>query len=221
MISLGKKARTIVFASLRARLIFLVLLAVLPPMVLILLTGLEQGRRAALNAQEEALHLAQHAAEDQQTLVAGTRQLLAVLARLPLIRGRNVEACNTLLSELLAENDVYANLGLIDGDGTLLCSALPFSEPLDLDHRAYFQRVMESRRFMIGDYQIGRVTGVTSVNFGYPVFDDEGGVQGVVFAALSLAGLNEQAFRQPLPPETVFQIVDQNGTILARSPEPE
>ena len=43
--------------------------------------------------------------------------------------------------------------------------------------RVYFRRALETRDFAIGEYQIGRITGKATLNFGYPVLDDAGHVQ--------------------------------------------
>lgn len=68
------------FSSLRARLVVLVLLAVLPAFGPILFTGLEDRRRAAAEVQDNALRLARLAASGQDRLTEGGRQLLPGLA---------------------------------------------------------------------------------------------------------------------------------------------
>ena len=37
--------------------------------------------------------------------------------------------------------------------------------------RVYFRRALETRDFAIGEYQIGRITGKATLNFGYPVLE--------------------------------------------------
>lgn len=75
------------FASLRTRLLLLVLLAILPALGLILYTGLEQQRLAAAEVRREALRLTQLAASKHEELIGDARQLLLTLARLPEVRG--------------------------------------------------------------------------------------------------------------------------------------
>src|SRR5918912_866234 len=70
-------------ASLRVRLLLLVLLAVLPALGLILFGAAEQRRQAADSLQAEGLRLARLAAADQEDLNESSRQLLIILARLP------------------------------------------------------------------------------------------------------------------------------------------
>ena len=57
---------------------------------------------------------------------------------------------------------------------------------------------METGRFAIGDYQIGRVTQLPAINYAYPLVGPVGGVERVVFVAQSLnwltAALSNVAF---------------------------
>lgn len=110
------------FSSLRVRLLLLVLLAVLPALGLILYTAREERRQARLQAQAEALQLAQIVSADHERLIEGARQLLTSLARLPEMRQHDSQRCSALFAELLSQYRVYANLGAINWDGTLFCS---------------------------------------------------------------------------------------------------
>jgi len=209
------------FSSLRGRLLLLVLLAILPASGLILYTAWEQRRQATSEAQQKALHLAAIAAADHERLIEGARQLLAGLARLSEVRTRDSRACSALFADLLKQYRVYANLGAIEPDGNLFCSALPPGGPVNLADRAYFRRALDTRAFAVGEPQVGRVTGKATVNFGHPVLNDAGRVQAVVFAALDLAWLNELAATAGLPPGSTLTLIGRSGVILARYPDPE
>lgn len=209
------------FSPFRVRLLLLVLLAFLPATGLILYTAWEQRRQAALRVQESALWLAAVASSDHQRLVEGARQLLTGLARLPEVRRRESRACSVLFRDLLAQYRVYANLGAIDSRGEVFCSGLPLSGPLSLADRLYFREAVRTGTFAVGEYQVGRITGPASVNFGQPVLDAEGRVQAVVFAALDLGSVNELAARARLPEGSTLTVIDRAGIVLARYPEPE
>ena len=112
------------FSSLRLRLVFLVLLAVIPALGLMLYTNLEQRRLATVQAQEDAQRLARLAATQQQQLIEGARQLLIALAQLREVRGSDAAACNTLMTSLLKQYPLYANLGVIELDGDVFCNAI-------------------------------------------------------------------------------------------------
>ncbi|MBI4489190.1 MAG: hypothetical protein HY694_08905, partial [Deltaproteobacteria bacterium] len=128
------------FSSLRARLMLLVLLAVIPALGLVLYTAAEQRRSAAVEAQEGALRLARLASSDQEQFIEGARQLLVSLAQLPHVRQRDSGACDALFANLLKQYPLYATLGAVDAKGYPFCSAIPIRRPFSAADRAWFQR---------------------------------------------------------------------------------
>jgi diguanylate cyclase (GGDEF)-like protein len=216
----GRRTRSNL-SSLRARLILLVALAVLPLLGLTLYTSLDQRQLAVTEVQETALRLVRLASTEQARMILGTRQLLIGLAQLREVHQHDSTACSTLFAELLKAYPLYANLGAMGQNGDLYCSALPMSGPINAADRTYFRRAVESEGFAIGDYQIGRITKVATINFGYPILDNQGKIEGVVFAALSLSWLNHLVTEADLPKGSTFSVTDRRGTILTRYPEPE
>jgi signal transduction histidine kinase len=207
------------FSGLRVRLLLLVLLAVIPALGLTLYTNLEEREVRKALVQEHAMRLSRLVSADHERLIQDARKLLATLARLPGVREGKRAACAPLFADLLTRHSSYANLGVIGVDGNVLCSGLPMTGQVYLGDRAYFRRARETRDFAIGDYQIGRITGKATVNFGHPVLDNRGHVRVVLFAALDLAWLNELAGRVGLPAGSTLTVIDRNGTILSRYPD--
>jgi signal transduction histidine kinase len=218
------KGMSKIFASLRLRLILIVLFAVLPALGLILYTGLEQHRLADVDAQEDAMRMVQLVSREQDHMILSTHSLLAALAQLPAIRQKDTAACSVILADMMQGFTLYNNLGLVGADGHLLCSAVPIaaeSGEISAADRSYFQQVLQRRDFSVGDYQLGRITGKASINLGYPVLDATKQVQSVVFAALDLRWFNELAARAKLSAGATLTLVDRNGIVLARYPNPE
>jgi signal transduction histidine kinase len=207
------------FASLRFRLLLLVLLAVIPALGLTFYTNFELRRLAAADVKEEALRLARIAAGGQEDTIKDTRQLLFALAQLSEVRGSDPTACSALF-ELLNQYPQYALLGVIAWDGDLFCSTLPTSRLVNLADRDYFRRVLQTHDFAIGDYQNDPISGKATLDLGYPVLDEAGRVQAVVFASLDLTWLNQLAAEAQLPEGSTFTVIDRNGTILVRYPDP-
>jgi signal transduction histidine kinase len=209
------------FASLRLRLWLLVALALIPTVVLMFYTAAEQRRRAVTDVQEQALRFAQLVSGDQERLIAGTRQLLVALAHVPDVRDRDPAECQRFLSSLLKDNPQYVNLGLADRTGIITCSAVPSDEPVNIIDRPYFVGAVVARDFTIGEFQVGRITGRATLNFGYPVIDGDGKTNAVVFAAMDLSWLNHLVAAVDLPESALLVVIDRNGTILARYPNPQ
>nr|MDQ3045881.1 ester cyclase [Chloroflexota bacterium] len=196
-------------------------LAVLPALGLLFFTANEQRDQAVASARADTSRLVRLAAADQGRLIDSTRQLLTVLALLPEVRGGDPQTCGALLADLLTQYPLYANLGVIQPDGEISCSALPLDDPVNLADRTYLQRALESRDFAMGDYQIGRVTERATLNFAYPVIGADNTVREVIYAALDLAALNRFAAEADLPDEATLTVFDSEGTVLIRYPDPE
>ncbi len=208
--------------GLRAHLSLLVLLAVVPAFGVIGYTAMSQHRQAAESAQRDAMNLVRFATGEQRRLVTATRQLLVDLSQLPEMRApATADACNRILAERRKQYSYYSNLGAATLDGRLFCSVLPFSKSVTIVDRAYFRRAVTSREFGIGDYQIGRVTGVATVNFGFPVFDDRKQLRSVVYAALNLGWLEQLIADVELPAGSTLTVFDSRGTVLAHYPATE
>jgi PAS domain S-box-containing protein len=208
--------------GLRGRLILLVFIGIVPALILILHNAKRDRDVSAARIQEDAQRIVEIAAARQTRFIDSARQLLNVLAEVPDVRLGNQAACNRFMKTLVDRYSVFANLGVLDGEGNLVCSAVAFSGPVNLSDRAYFRRAAGSKSFAIGNYQVGRVTGGGSINFGYPMLNRSGEVGAVIFAALDLSWLTQLTLTGDvrLPDGASLSILDSQGTILARFPEP-
>ena len=70
-------------ASVRVRLLLLVLLAVIPVLGLTVYTNLEERQLTKANVLENAMRLSRLISADHERLIEGARQLLVTLVRLP------------------------------------------------------------------------------------------------------------------------------------------
>jgi signal transduction histidine kinase len=172
--------------------------------------------------REGATAIAQLAAANQENFIKNSRQLLATLSEISfLVLATNRPFCETHFSNLRKLLPDYLNFGLIETNGMVFCSAEPTNRPVNLGDRPYFQRVIQTRKFATGDFQVSRLTGRPSLNFGYPVLNERGELQRVLYASLKLSLLSEAVARIRLPSGGTVTIFDRNGNILARHPEPE
>jgi diguanylate cyclase (GGDEF)-like protein/PAS domain S-box-containing protein len=206
------------FSGLRARLVLLVLVAVLPALGLALHAGLEARRAAGDRVRDDTLLLTRLASANHGRLVELTEQFLATLTQLPEIRQGRPAACDALLARLLHQHPIYADLGLISTQGQLVCSGLPPLDPAEMRPRPFVRRVVETRSFAVGDIQPGGIPPRSTLAFGYPVFGDRNALRGVVYALLDLTWLQEFAETAKIPSQAVLFLVDGKGTLLARQP---
>jgi hypothetical protein len=205
--------------SLRLPLYGLVLLALLPAFAVVLGFGVSERRSEAARAREEALDFAHLAAHDEQDLIQSTRELLELLGGEPEMLPQFGAECSAQLARILPSYPYLTNMGAADLQGEVYCSGLPFTTPVNIRDRGYFQRVLARSDFAVGEFQVGRITGRVAINFGYPVRDESGVMRGVLYAGLSLDWLEQLATNAGLPPGSSVTVIDSQGTVLARFPD--
>jgi putative nucleotidyltransferase with HDIG domain len=205
----------------RTRLLVIVILAIIPSIALTVINATEARHQAENNVQADLQNLTLLLTEEEKHIFNDERTLLISLSGLPEVRFGDPFACNQRLSSFLTANPDNLNLGVIDKNGEIFCSALPIEGSVNVSDRSYYQHAIEFRDFSVGNYQVGRITQKPSVNFGMPVFDKSGGVNRVVFGALNLDYLNRLFQQATLPQGAIVMLMDRNGIILARFPETE
>jgi signal transduction histidine kinase len=208
------------FALFRTRLIVLMLLALLPAFGLVLYENLEQRRIETEHVREGAIAVARLAAANQENFTKNSRQMLATLTQLPfLLLGTNRAYCENHLSSLRRLSPDYLNFGLVETNGNIFCSAQPFDGTVNVSDRNYFREVLKTKKFSTGVFQIGRLTGQQALNFGYPVLDEKGVLQRVVYASLKLSSLSDALAQVSVPYNGSVTVLDHAGTVLARHPD--
>jgi PAS domain S-box-containing protein len=210
-------------SGLRLRLLLLVLLACAPLVGLTLHTASEERRRLVQEWNQRSQEMMELATREEGQAIGQTRQLLLTLAESSPVRSGNRRDCKKLLDEMFGSYPRYANLGVVRTNGMVLASARPMVEPANQTSRPFFRRALATRAFAIGDFPDGPAVGKPTVNFGYPVFDSDGQVQAVVFAALDLDWVSrfESALPAQLPKGATWTEIDRTGRILVRYPSPE
>lgn len=206
-------------SSLRARLLGLLALVLVPWLVLVLYTQADERKAAIASVNRDAMRLVSIATGDQADQIEGARQLLIAFAQIPQLRARDAAACNAFLAQMLTAYPLYLNLAVAEPDGSVRCSALPASAQVSVADRPYFRKVLETRDFAIGDYQIGRITRLPSINYAYPIVGSMGAVDAVVIVAQSLRWLTAALANVEFPPDAMLVVTDRNGTVLARIPD--
>ncbi|MBU6460698.1 MAG: HAMP domain-containing protein [Proteobacteria bacterium] len=217
----GKGVKDVI--PLRARLVMLLVLILVPVYSFIAYSVFEIRQQAKQYALHNASLLVQAAALEQTNLIEFTRQQLFNFAQLPVVRRPAwARLCNRTLAAIRQKNSNYTNMGVINLDGTVRCSALAVQPGLNLADRPYFREALQSRGFVVGGYQIGRISGQPGINLATPVLNAAGEPEGVVFIALNPNLLTQVLFRTvTLPAGTTLFMVNQQGMVLAYEPNPK
>lgn len=203
--------------GLRSRILFLMLLAMLPALVLVLATAIRARQERADRVQEEALQLALLAVDRYDELIQGARQLEETLGSLPFVVAGEQPACNELLATILEQNAYYSGIFVLNPRGDLICSAPPSDTPMNVADRDYFQEALAERRFFVGPYLTGRITGRPTLPSVYPVVDSDRTVQAVLVTGLDLGWLTRLNTVWDTEEQTIV-VFDDKGTVLSRHP---
>ncbi|MBC7416063.1 MAG: EAL domain-containing protein [Herminiimonas sp.] len=206
--------------SLRSRLLLLVALSLVPPIVLTIFGAMRERQHAIAVAESDLQRLTGLAATSEAKTIEGARQFLIALSGVPDLVG-DPARCSALLQTMLKKNIGFLNLGVADKDGEVRCSAVPLNSIISMSDRTNFKKTVASGKFATSDYVFGRVVRKHAINASYPIFDNDGRIVAVVFAAIDLNTLDQFANDIEFPPNAILITADANGTIIARRPDPQ
>ena len=171
--------------SLRARILWLVLMASVLPVLAMVWALLENRDQTLEQVREQLGARTTLIASDLDDKISGTAQLLFGLARVPVLEGDDIAACSTFLADVLREHPQYTGLLTIRADGQLHCDSLRSGRTLNLTDRDYFRRALTSTRPVV-EPVIGRLTGKAVLQIAYPVRDTGGALRYILLASLNM-----------------------------------
>ncbi len=201
--------------SLQARLLLIVLLAIIPAVGLALYNGNAQRAIATQAAQEQTKRWADQTKMNQRELIGAAHQLLLALQDLPAIRSQGPVACQDLLAAVKTY-PFYANLGVINRAGEVTCSAAPVTAPIHLEEHPYLQALLRAQSAKSDDFELGSFGGKPTVNIALPLTNEQGATEGLIFAALDTAWFAVFAETEKLPANAMMLIISQDDTLATR-----
>jgi diguanylate cyclase (GGDEF)-like protein len=207
------------FASLRDRLVALILLAALPTLGFVLILHSAERREAGRQGRDAALRFAGRLVRAHEQRVGEARRLLVTLAAQPETRAGDPAACGARYAALLQEFPDMTTLGVAAASGEIVCSAVPLTRSANVTDQPWFDRAVRTQAFTTGDHEIEPVTGKPQLVAAYPIPYSGGGTRLVVFAALDLGWIGRYAAAD-LPADWAVALSDDRDTILARHPDP-
>ena len=205
-------------ASLRLRLVLLMLAAILPLFALSLVTSVLNTDAAIQRATGNLQAAAALVADNQQQMAETAKQVLTAVANSPDVLDGNLARCSSYLADLNRLFTAYSNLGIVGVDGYARCHGLDNSKATFLGDRSYFRDALASRGFVSGEYIFGRMSYKHLFGFSLPTLDANGRVNQVAYVVLDLAAMSASIAQTRLPPTGRVAIVDRNGTVLAAMP---
>ncbi|MFQ5537357.1 MAG: ATP-binding protein [Gemmatimonadota bacterium] len=208
--------------SIRARVILLVLVVVLPFTAFQALVGVTAYREAIRGAEDDVLAAAGAVAASLRVLLEIAEGSTTHLAE---TRGRQFlrdPGCARELQGLRDATRFFSDLIVVDREGMVVCTAAADRRgPGGPWSRSWFRRVRDSKRFAVGRPARDPVSHEWVVVVGAPILDEGGAFLGAVAGTMSLMDL--RAFLpgwSPAPNELVT-ITTADGVVIARSADPE
>jgi signal transduction histidine kinase/FixJ family two-component response regulator len=202
-----------------SRLLALVAVALLPAIAIQAYNEFDLRRTRQVEVQNQALSLAKLAAEEQQQIVQGIRQVLIALSEVPAIKVKDIRACNAALGGMKSRFPAFLTLIVTDVKGQPFCDTNGGHRPANVSGRAYFVNALKTGMFTVGEYSIGLSVPEKVIQFALPFYDDDGQIAGVVIAPLALDWLADYIAQMDVPAGDALAVTDRNGTYLARYPD--
>lgn len=204
----------------QTRLFVLVFLAFLPTVGLYWYAN--RSLRAADRENQEAqlLHLANRAGLEYRRILDHSESLLGALSEIEVFRDPRQPECNLTLAAIMEHMNDYTTIQVIEADGFVSCGALPIDGSLFVGDRYYHQASIANRRFTVGNFLVGRLTGKPIVGLAHPVRASNGmEVNRIVVAYLDLNQLANSVYEMDIPTGATFTVLDRGGTVMVRVPE--
>jgi PAS domain S-box-containing protein len=203
--------------GLRKQLILLIFIIFMPILALLLFTGYKQHQHALAEIEKTSNQLIRVFVEEQLNIVNQTRHFLGVLAHVPAVRNLDLAECNPFLKSIHQENPQYSTIVVASSEGVIDCSAIPLKQPIDVKDRSWFQRITESREFVIDHFIISRSAQKASLPFAFPVLNSEKKLMVAVGAAYDLEHYQEIFKKILLPRDSVILVMDKNEVVIHES----
>lgn len=199
--------------SIQRALYYIVLVALIPAVFVIIVSGDQQARQWEDIVKRESLNQANSIAALQYSITESTRQMLATLAHLPEFRAMDAASMTPILKNLHSQNQAYLNFAVIDGQGSVVASSL--LEPgISLKGRPHVEGVLRTAEFSPGSYIVGLIENAPSFSYAYPVFSPSGILVGAITATYKLSSYTEYMKEIARSHNTILGIVDRYGTRL-------
>ncbi len=204
--------------SIRKNLTLLVLLTILPAVVILFYSGMEQRQKTVENTKKSILLMAHTISHAQEDVTLSVRQILSTLALTTEIQNLDIQATHDILKNILEQNPNYRNITLVDLSGNVLTSAIPF-KGVNLADRKHVRDALKTKDFATGEYILTRIGSATpAFPFAYPVLDAMGTPKAVLTAVITLAVFSKLRQHTLLPKNSYVDITDHQGARLFHYP---
>lgn len=207
--------------KLKKSLLIIIIHSLLP--ILALLFYINLGKREILIEQtkKDFLTYTKLTAIDLKEKINNVKEILTTLDGLKVFTKGNQEYCTKATQSLKGLYPTLSVIGAVDINGKVFCLSDPINLKVNIADRLYFTETKITMAFSSGEFLIGKINNTPGISFGYPLLDSKGKFRGVAFSGFTLEYLNSIVSNYNLPSGYNITLIDKNGVILARFPNPD
>jgi PAS domain S-box-containing protein len=198
----------------------LVLCTVLPFFALTTYTAISAARDDVADARTQMLSLAKLVGANIEELLGDSASALTLLSQRPAIRAIDPAHCDQIIADFAVLDRKYVDLGVVRPDGEVICSGLPRPQSGHYPSVAgteWFKQVMAEKRLIFGHPYYGLLSKTWVSVIAMPIRDEAGVITGILALPLRLNRIEPVKNGAGLPGGTFVTIIDDQGTVVARS----
>jgi diguanylate cyclase (GGDEF)-like protein len=201
--------------SIRARLMLVALLAVVP-LMLDRVRVLETSRSERLDtAYREAADIAKRSADAQLEIINSTRALLQVVARAYVALVSSGHQCASFISTLATDVPWIKGFSVVGPDDRIICSTQASAVGLNVSDRPFIQEARRSWGFVLSDYVVTRANSQPTIIAAYPTLGKDEPINAIILAPFDLQWVGRLAATVGQRAGASVFLVDSQGTVLS------
>lgn len=203
------------FRSLRARLVLILAVTLLPAGVLACVQALSNFQRLSALAEDSVLQAAVLSAREEESFIVGARRLLKTLSVLPDVIDLQSQRCGEILRSVLMISELYRSLVLTNRSGDVVCSSAPLTRPLNIANERWYREVVARQDFTVTGRTRGLMSEADVTAIGLPIFDRQGTLNAALFLTLEARWLQDLLVQPSTPVVAHVAMIDGNGNVIA------
>lgn len=208
--------------SLKWQFITIVALVALPFILLSIYNLREQNNKEIKNARLAAISIARTIGIQQKNSEVYTRQMLSLISKLPELQSEQPDSqtLNVIFRNVLSENPQFAMVLAALPNGRAFSSAIPF-KPFSITDRKYYNDVIRTRSFAVGDLAKSRLTNKAVIHYALPVLNQRNEIKLILIASFDIDNYQNLLSLSTLPKGSDFAFYDYSGRLLYNSLSPQ
>lgn len=205
------------FRGLRARLLGIVLVAVVPLVGLLFVYASVQNNAAQDRERQEIQRDLFSEVLSIRDLVSESRASLVTFGITFAIQQRRIDLIQGNIVRLKALHPGYAVIAVADPDGRVIASSAAPTGTVSIADTSFFKSAIATRDLIVSGYQVDPVVGRPTINVAYPVYNERDEL-----IAVEYIGFEPERFGERLNLKrgafSAEILIDGNGTVIAREP---